>query len=226
MWREVRDWLEELSCRAGFDGLPVSGRTIGVAAGVVVALLAGIYVLRGRPAAQASLVPTPARASAAATSSAVGTTAPAAPEHITVHVVGEVRHPGVYELSAGSRAADAVEAAGGLLGDADQASVNLARVVMDGEQIAVPKEGEAVSTAPGATGGPATAGAPAGGQIDLNTATVEQLDTLPGIGPSTAQKIVSDRASNGPFRTVDDLMRVPGVGPAKLDALKGLVTTG
>jgi competence protein ComEA len=148
---------------------------------------------------------------------------PAVLATVTVHVVGEVRRPGVYRLPGGSRAADAVAAAGGLLGPADQTAVNLARVVADGEQIAVPREGEA------GPAGATTAGAPGAarpGKIDLNTAGEAQLDTLPGVGPATAAKIVSDRTENGPFRTVDDLLRVPGIGPSKFEALKDLVTAG
>jgi competence protein ComEA len=136
-----------------------------------------------------------------------------------VHVVGEVGRPGVYELAAGARARDAVAAAGGLLGDAEQGAINLARVVTDGEQIAVPRQGEApigvAATGTGVTGAEA--------KIDLNTASAEQLDSLPGVGPATAAKIISDRTANGPFRNVDDLMRVSGIGPAKFDSLKDLV---
>jgi competence protein ComEA len=146
-------------------------------------------------------------------------TAPALPETVTVHVVGEVRHPGVYELPAGARARDAVDAAGGLLGAAEQEAVNLARVLTDGEQLTVPRHGAAPTANPAGPGGvPA-----AGGKVDLNTATAAELDTLPGVGPSTAAKIVADRTSNGPFRSVDDLMRVSGIGPAKFDSLKDLV---
>jgi len=162
----------------------------------------------------------PARAAGSVESSSGST--PAVLATVTVHVVGEVRRPGVYQLPGGSRAADAVAAAGGLLGPADQGAVNLARVVADGEQIAVPREGEGGSV--GTAGG--TAGTARPGKIDLNTASEAQLDTLPGVGPSTAAKIVSDRTENGPFRTVDDLLRVPGIGPSKFDSLKDLVTAG
>jgi len=224
VWREVRDWVEELACRAGFDGLPGGGRGLAVAAAIVAALAVGYLALNTR----GSTVQLPRQdeaPSSAATASADPASIPTEPATITVHVVGEVRHPGVYALPSGARAIDAVEAAGGLLGDAEQAAVNLARPIADGEQIAVPRQGDVVAGAASGTTG-AGGSAAAGGKIDLNTASAEQLDTLPGVGPSTAAKIVADRTANGPFRTVDDLMRVPGIGPAKLEALKDLVTAG
>jgi competence protein ComEA len=231
VFAEMRDWAEELACRAGFDGLPTGGRLVVVVVALV-ALGAAAWswwspaaaptATGGGGAAPASMG---ANASTAATAPAGATTSgvPTAAATVTVHVVGEVRRPGVYQLAAGSRAIDAVEAAGGLLGGADQAAVNLARVVADGEQIAVPKQGASVAA------GAAAPGAPAGGpaaKVDLNTANEAQLDALPGIGPATAAKIVADRTANGPYRTVDDLLRVPGIGPAKLQALKPLVTAG
>jgi competence protein ComEA len=227
---ELRDWAEELACRAGLDGLPSRGRLLGLA--IVGAAVCVAAVVWWGPVGQGSAPAAPAAVASAsgvassrpASGQASRATTPAMGATVTVHVVGEVRRPGVYVLSAGSRGVDAVKAAGGLLGDADQAAVNLARLAADGEQIVVPREGQAAAGA-GTPGGSATSGV-AGGKIDLNTATAEQLDTLPGVGPSTAQKIVADRAANGPFRTVDDLLRVPGIGPAKLDALKDLVTAG
>ena len=225
MLRELRDWMEELACRAGFDGLPSTGRAatwVGIGVAVCVAgglWWSGAFASAGTGDLTRPEAPAAGRTSVEPSSAAV----PAALATVTVHVVGEVRHPGVYRLPGGSRAADAVAAAGGLLGPADQTAVNLARVVADGEQIAVPREGEAGS-AGAAMGGAAGAARP--GKIDLNTAGEAQLDTLPGVGPATAAKIVSDRAENGPFRTVDDLLRVPGIGPSKFDSLKDLVTAG
>jgi competence protein ComEA len=166
-----------------------------------------------------AVAPVQAIGAAAEESGAEDSSAPAMAATVTVHVVGEVRRPGVYELAGSSRVRDAVDAAGGLLGAAEQAAVNLARTVVDGEQIVVPRQGEAAPG--GASGSGSTSSAP--GKVDLNTASAEQLDTLPGIGPATAAKIVADRAANGPFRSVDDLMRVSGIGPAKFDSLKDLV---
>jgi competence protein ComEA len=215
VFREVRDWFEELACRAGLDGLPSPRRMLGVGVALVLAAVLG-WTLWGGPAGQGAAVAGEAPAAPAAVATS---TAPALPETVTVHVVGEVRRPGVYELPAGSRARDAVDAAGGLLGAAEQEAVNLARVLTDGEQLTVPRHGAVpAASAAGPGGAPA-----AGGKVDLNTATAAELDTLPGVGPSTAAKIVADRTSNGPFRSVDDLMRVSGIGPAKFDALKDLV---
>jgi competence protein ComEA len=207
--QQAREWLEELACRAGFAGLTPSARRAAWTVGAV--LLVGAALLWGRPAVGA----TDAGAAGAAPPSASAESAeagrPAVPTSVTVHVVGAVARPGVYALPAGARCADAVAAAGGLLGPADQSAVNLARVVADGEQIVVPVVGEA----------------PAGGALGaggLNTATVADLDTLPGVGPATAAKIVADREENGPFRTPEDLMRVPGIGAKRFDVLKGLVS--
>jgi competence protein ComEA len=136
---------------------------------------------------------------------------------VVVSVVGRVAEPGLVTLASGSRVADAIEAAGGLLPDADPAAVNLAAVVADGQQVAV-----GVPAAPGAEPQP-TPGS-GGGLVDLNTADVAQLDALPGIGPVLAQRIVDHRAQQGPFRDVQDLQDVPGIGPTILDRLAGAVT--
>lgn len=224
MLRELRDWAEELACRAGFDGLPTSGRVAGWAAAAIAVCVAGTLWWSGVFSADGDDGSPRAGAASMAKASTDSSRAadPAIAATVTVHVVGEVRHPGVYDLQSGSRAIDAIDAAGGLLGAADQSAVNLARVVADGEQIAVPRQGER-----GAAGeaGNTSAGVRSG-KIDLNAATEAELDTLPGVGPATAAKIVSDRKENGPFRTVEDLLRVPGIGPSKFDALKDLVTAG
>jgi competence protein ComEA len=144
---------------------------------------------------------------------------------VWVHVVGAVRHPGLYDLESGARVEAAVEAAGGLLGNAAPEAVNLARKVADGEQIAIPTADEAErggAVVAGAVGTPGGGGSVA--KVNLNTATAEQLDTLPGIGPSTATKIVADREANGPYASPDDLGRVSGIGPKKLEGLKDLVS--
>ena len=147
---------------------------------------------------------------------------------VYVHVGGAVHRPGLYELPDGSRIFDAVQAAGGATDDADLDSLNLASKVKDGDKVLVPVRIEPGADPPpggasGAAGVPGAAGAP-GGLINLNSATAEQLDSLPGIGPSTAQKIIAYRTEHGGFRRVDDLMEVPGIGPAKFEELKDLVT--
>jgi competence protein ComEA len=138
---------------------------------------------------------------------------------VVVSVVGLVAEPGLVTLASGSRVADAVEAAGGLLPEADPASINLAAVVADGQQVAV-----GVPQATGAQA-PATASPTGvGGALNLNTADVPALDGLPGIGPVLAQRIVEHREQHGPFGQVEDLLDVTGIGPAILDQLTGAVT--
>ena len=136
---------------------------------------------------------------------------------LVVHVVGAVRRAGLFRLRDGSRVADALARAGGPTRHADLAAVNLAAPLVDGEQVVVPRRGPggsaAVSAAPGA-----------GAKVSLGSATVEQLDELPGVGPVTAQKIVDWRSTHGPFRSVDDLDDVPGIGPARIEQLRDLVT--
>jgi competence protein ComEA len=139
---------------------------------------------------------------------------------LVVHVVGAVRRPGLYRLEDGARIAEALRRAGGATRKADLSLVNLAAPVSDGSQIVVPKRAPAASagtapTDPGAT--------PAAGPIHLNTATVEQLDELPGVGPVTAQRIVEYREQHGAFSSVDDLDAIPGIGPARLEQLRELV---
>jgi len=151
----------------------------------------------------------------------------------TVHAAGAVASPGVYALPAGARVADLLLAAGGALPDADLDRLNLAAKVGDGERVYVLRRGESpeagAAAAPSAGGGGAAgtgtavgAGAPAS-PIDLNTATADQLDTLPGVGPATAQAIITYRTRHGRFRSVNELLEVPGIGPAKLEAVRSLV---
>lgn len=143
---------------------------------------------------------------------------------IAVHVSGAVAAPGVYELEEGARVADAVELAGGFLEGAAENALNLARVLNDGEQVVVPtaEEHAAQQTAAEALGGAAGVG----GKVNINTASAEQLDTLPGVGESTAQKIIADREANGPFSSPEDLKRVPGIGDKKYAELADLITVG
>lgn len=142
---------------------------------------------------------------------------PAAAAALVVDVAGAVRRPGLYRLARGTRIADALALAGGFTRRADRVAVNLAAPVADGEQIVVPVRGS------GAAGESAATGASPTAPLNLNTATLEQLDALPGIGPATAQKILDYRQAHGPFRAVSDLDAVPGIGPGRLEQLKGLV---
>ena len=157
---------------------------------------------------------------------------PAGP--LVVHVDGAVARPGVVSVPAGSRVGDAVEAAGGVTAEADTRLVNLARVLLDGEQVVVPRPGEEVAVgsrpvAPGGGGGPATGGGGEAGTgpaapVDLNAADATALDALPGIGPVLAERIVSHREEVGPFGSVEDLESVRGIGPSLLSAVRDLVT--
>lgn len=141
----------------------------------------------------------------------------AEPALVVVHVDGAVGAPGVYELTAGSRVADAVELAGGLTEKADTSTLNLALVLTDGEKVYVPEEGEAV---PQVTTGETSS---SGGLININTATADELETLPGVGEATAAAIIEDRESNGPFSAPEDLMRVSGIGEKKFARIEGMI---
>jgi competence protein ComEA len=164
-----------------------------------------------------------AESSVAPTAAPSGSPTAAAPGEgaVVVHVVGQVADPGLVTLRPGARVADALEGAGGPNRDADLASLNLARTVVDGEQIYVPADGE---VAPGPAGtAPAGAAAGAGGVVDLNSADAAALDALPGIGPVLAERIVAWRTDNGPFTSVDELTEVSGIGPAVLGKLRDSV---
>lgn len=136
---------------------------------------------------------------------------------LVVHVVGAVQTPGLYKLRRGARVADAVSTAGGATAKADLALVNLAAPVSDGQQVVVPER------APPPTSADAAGGTAAAGPVHLNSATAEELDALPGVGPVTAQKIVDYRQAHGAFSSVDDLDAIPGIGPARLEQLRDLV---
>lgn len=141
----------------------------------------------------------------------------APPARLVVHVVGAVRRPGLYRLDHGSRIADAVRRAGGATRRADLSLVNLAAQVSDGTQVVVPGR-VPVQAGPAGDGGEANVAA--AGPVHLNTATIEQLDALPGIGPVTAQKIIDYREQHGAFSSIDDLDAIPGIGPARLEQLR------
>jgi competence protein ComEA len=134
---------------------------------------------------------------------------------LVVYVSGAVRRPGLYRLAQGTRIDDALVLAGGATAKADLVAVNLAAPLADGEQIVVPLRGAAA-----ATGGDAPSPT---APVDLNSASLEQLDALPGIGPTTAQKILDFRQAHGAFHSLAELDAVPGIGPARLEQLKGLV---
>ncbi len=167
-----------------------------------------------------------------------GTAPPAAseprtPAELVVHVVGAVGRPGIVRLAAGARVVDAVDTAGGLAPGADVDRVNLAATLVDGQRIVIPLVGQTppVEVAPGtvSAAGPAPTGtgpASPSAPVDLNTASAEQLDTLPGVGPATAAAIIAHRTESGPFASVDELLDVRGIGEARLESLRDLVTVG
>jgi competence protein ComEA len=140
---------------------------------------------------------------------------------IIVYVTGQVTQPGVYSLSVGSRVDDAIQAAGGFSSDANTTAINLAEVLADGQKINVPNMATQVASEENVQ--PDTVGF---SPIDINTASLEQLDTLPGIGPATAQDIIDYRSSSGNFTRIEDIMNVPGIGQGKFDAIKDLITVG
>ena len=231
----------------------VGAAVVLVLLGVAVAVLAAALSPRGgaeivdpstvdEPAAAASETPAggPASSSNAPGAAAVPAGADGQPgasgdargaAAIYVHILGEVRSPGLYELHTGDRAIDAVAAAGGLTKKADDAQLNLARFLTDGEQIVVGRRGEpppvgggtAADGSAGASGGSGGGGA-AGAVVNINTADAAGLEALPGVGPALAQRIIDWRAANGRFASVDDLLNVSGIGDKTLDGFRANVT--
>jgi len=181
--------------------LPVSRRRALVLAAAALALLA----VAGRTLAGAG-------AAAEQPPAALVAERPATASKLVVHVAGAVRRPGLYRLAEGKRVADAVARAGGATAPADTAAINLAAPLADGMQVVVP------SRVAGA------AGEAAPGRVSLSSASVSELDALPGIGPVTAEKIVDYRAAHGGFRSVEDLDAIPGIGPARVEQLRDLVS--
>jgi competence protein ComEA len=198
-----------------------------IAAIVVVAIAAGGLawtVGRRAPVAPpAAEIRLPTAAGAAGAPGAPGGSTSTTAGDVVVHAAGAVAHPGVYRLRAGARVTDLIEAAGGLAPGADPDRLNLAAVLRDGERLWVPRLGEASAPAVVAVEGGAGLGGQGGAGdevVDLNHATVDELEALPGVGPATAQAIVDYRREHGPFRSVDDLLEVRGIGDAKLAQLR------
>ena len=201
-------WRDRLDLLLQPAGGPAPATLVAGVLAVVALAVLGWLVLRTPAAPPAESLMAPVG------SASTATTAGGA---LVVHAAGAVNRPGVYELRAGARVQDLLAAAGGGAPGAQLDRLNLAAPLVDGSQVYVPREGEAAP--PGASG----SGAPAG-PLDLNTATVAQLEELPGVGPATAQAIVAAREELGGFRSVEDLLDVRGIGPAKFEALRDLVT--
>lgn len=214
-----RTWRQRLDGLADATG-STPARLAGGAGLVLVAVLVGLWLTR--PPAPPPEVDLPF-ATTVATTAPTTSTSPA-PTELVVHVAGAVARPGVLRLEVGARVIDAVDAAGGLTSEADGTRLNLAAPVVDGERVYVPATGEPMPAAIGPSGGGGGgATGEAAGPLDLNAADVEALDGLPGIGPATAQAIVDHREQIGRFTSVDQLLDVRGIGPAKLEELRPLV---
>lgn len=204
---------------------------LAVIGGSVVAVAAGSFWLlrtpesagsdRARPVASVPAPTMPSSTEAGAVPSTPPSTAPVEPV-VVVHVAGAVSAPGVYELPSGGRVGDAVRAAGGAAVDAVLDAVNLAAPLTDGQQVYVPHAGETSGPAPPSAAPPASE-QPSAGPLDLNTATEEELLALPGVGPVLADAIARHREEAGPFTSVDELLDVSGIGPARLESLRDLV---
>jgi len=196
---------------------------VAVAAGIVaLVVVAGWWLVRPSPRPVEADLPVASTVPLASPPSVV-------PVEVVVQVAGAVAQPGVYRLADGARVVDLVEAAGGALPEADLQALALASRLTDGQRVQVPRVGEVLppsvlGAAPaGAGGSGAGAGSVPAAPVDLNVATIAELEALPGIGPATAQAILTYRERNGPFRTLEDLGEVQGIGPARLDALRELV---
>ena len=213
--------LEELKRRLNLSRVSKAALAGIVVVFVMVAALTAGRLIEAAAANDFEMVPSPGAGEQSSQAEERGSHA----ETVFVHVSGAVVRPGLCEVPKGARVADAIEAAGGLDEDALADSVNLARVVADGEQVHVASqsqqagEAEAGDAQPGETAGATTAGFP----VNINTATQEQLVALPGVGQSTAAKIIADRQANGSFKSVDDLKRVSGIGDKKLESLRELI---
>ena len=222
--------------------LPISpGRLLAMGGGLVLVAIAALWLLRPPPAAVESGLPRATPSSGPSQSEAAVPTSAPKRTRVVVAVAGLVRHPGLYRLAAGARVDDLIRVAGGMRPGADAERTNLAAPLADGQQLYVPRIGQVDTPAPlepnGGTGGaggegtPSVPGAPGpgggvgglSGPIDLNTATADELDTLPGVGPATAESILAYRTEHGSFRSVDELLEVRGIGDAKLAALRAKV---
>jgi competence protein ComEA len=199
------------------------GRLVATGFAVVAVVIGGTWLLKGSPSRAEDVLPFATRPTSTSTTAvaAVGPSTTLATS-IVVYVAGQVTTPGIYTVPGTARVNDAVLAAGGPRTTADLGVVNLAAPLHDGERVYVPASGEAVppliEAAPEATGSLPVE------PVNINAASAAQLDVLPGVGPATAAAIVAHRQQHGPFQSVEQLGDVRGIGPAKLDALRGLVT--
>ena len=205
----------------------------GATAAVAVVVVAAVVLLRGPapPPPELALPLAGAAGGPSTSSTTMGTTSSTTPAEVVVHAAGALGSPGVYRLAAGARVSDLLDAAGGPLPGADLDRLNLAAPLVDGDRVFVPLPGQEVPalvpSSVGSGAGPRGEGGAAAlrpdAPLDLNRATLDELDELPGVGPSTAQAIVDERERRGGFTAVDQLLEVRGIGDAKLAALRELV---
>lgn len=216
---EVPSWRRRLLDLLEFR--PRESIALGV---LVIAIVAGAAYAYARslpksaPESVASPIPT---------AEATGSLEPGSSAAVFVHVAGAVNRPGVYELPAGARVIDGVDAAGGARPDADLSSINLARALTDGERVYIPRRGEvppASVAPPDPSGGGGGGSSNVSGKVNINTASVSELEQLPGIGEVIAQRIVDYRTQHGPYKTVRDLLKVEGIGEKKFESIKDHVT--
>lgn len=188
---------------------------------VAVAVASGLaHSVQPRQSTSPSPAATDVAPSRAATTPASSAPTPAG---VVVHVVGSVARPGIVKLPGGARVLEAIEAAGGVVADADVAAVNLARVVEDGEQLVVPRQGETLRETEASAASAASGSADGAGRVKVNSANESQLTELPGIGPALAARIVDYRREHGPFSRIEDLADVPGIGVKTLEKFRDKV---
>ena len=200
-------------------------RETWLVAGAVLLVVLGALVLKARSAEPSIAPPSttpPSVAAPVVAAPASGGVAPASAETILVHVAGAVHRPGLYEMPAGSRVADAIDLARGPLNVADLDALNLAEALADGMKVDVPRRGEAISTTAGAPAVPGSSSA--AGVVALNQADQAALETIPGIGPVTASAIIAHRTEIGQFDSIDQLLEVTGIGPATLESMRPYIT--
>ena len=218
-WENVSVKLKSLSRRAGLARVPLPVLACIVVACIVLVVLALVrFVPTETSASQDFEAPAQAEEQAASEQDSDV-------RQVGVDVEGAVASPGLYLVSADARVNDAVAAAGGMTSDADRQRVNLAQKVEDGMQVYVPSREEVPATTGTTTtgAGQASSSGASKGKVNLNTASAEELQTLSGIGPSLSQRIIDYRQANGPFKSVDDLRKVSGIGDTRFKSLKDLV---
>lgn len=210
----LAEWRERLALLASHP--PEPGRLAVVVVVVLGAVLFGILLVRRQAPPPELNLPM----AGGAVEEAIASTTTTAPPDLVVHAAGEVQHPGVYRVASPARVMDLIDRAGGPTEAAQLHAMNLAAPLVDGQRVYVPRVGE---IDPGGVPGDSAVPSGAGQAIDLNTAGVEQLDTLPGIGPATARAIIEERGRRGRFDSVEDLLDVRGIGEAKLAEIRPLV---